>query len=186
MKQLSIMVDMDRCIGCKTCVVACRNHHGLVNHRSDMPGEIPYYIKVESQTEGTFPDLKEDFWVSPCKHCKTAPCATACESGAIRKDGQTGIVLIDKDKCTGAQKCIEKCPYGVIQFNKAKNYAHKCNMCFDRVIHGQEPVCVESCLTDALSFGEKEILKMMAQAKGKEIVKKMSSQSIVYVKSATQ
>ncbi|MBU0943836.1 MAG: 4Fe-4S binding protein [Proteobacteria bacterium] len=185
MKQLSIMVDMDRCIGCKTCVVACRNHHNLVNHRSHMPGEIPFYIKVESQAEGTFPHLKEDFWVSPCKHCKTAPCATACESGAIRKDAQTGIVLIDKDKCTGAKKCIEKCPYNVIQFNAEKNYAHKCNMCYDRVVHGEEPVCVEICLTNALSFGEKEILKMQAQANGKEIIKAMSSQSIIYVKSSS-
>lgn len=184
MKQLSIMVDMDRCIGCKTCVIACRNHNNLVNHHSDMPGKIPFYIRVESRLEGTFPDLREDFWVSPCKHCKKAPCSRVCESGAIRKDEQTGIVLIDESKCQGTKKCIEKCPYNVIQFNEEKQYAHKCDMCFDRVTHGQEPVCVETCLADALSFGEKEVLKIRAEAAGKEIVKGMSSQSILYAKTA--
>ena len=98
MRQLGIMVDLDRCIGCKTCIVACRNHHGIVDHEFDMPGEIPYYLRVESKTEGTFPKIKEDYWVVPCQHCKKAPCVKACEAGAIRKDAQTGIVLIDREK----------------------------------------------------------------------------------------
>ena len=57
-------------------------------------------------------------------------------------------------------------------------------MCYDRVVHGQVPVCVEVCLADALSFGEKEILLMQAEAKGKKVIKKMSTQSVIYVKSA--
>ena len=183
MKQLSIMVDLDRCIGCKTCIVACRNHHGIVDHENDQPGAIPHYLRVESKLEGTFPNLKEDFWVVMCQHCKKVPCAKACEYDAITKDAQTGIVRIDREKCTGCGECIAKCPYKVIQFNEKDNYAHKCNLCYDRVVYGNEPVCVENCLTDALSFGEKEILLMQADAKGKQVIKKMSTQSIIYVKS---
>lgn len=182
MKQLSIMVDLDRCIGCKTCIVACRNHHGLVDHEKSMPGTMSHYLRVESECSGAYPDLKEDFWVVMCQHCKKPPCIKACESGAIAKDVQTGIVLIDKAKCTGAKKCIEKCPYGVIQFDAPGKFAHKCDLCHDRVIHGMEPVCVEICLADALSFGEKEILLMQAEAKGKKLIKKKSTQSILYVK----
>lgn len=182
MKQLSIMVDLDRCIGCKTCIIACRNHHDLVKHCTAMPGEMPAYLKVERHLEGVFPHLKEEFWVSPCRHCKKAPCSTVCASGAIRKDEQTGIVLIDRNKCQGSRKCVAKCPYHVIQFDEKENYAHKCNMCYDRVVHGLKPVCVETCLTDALSFGEKEILEMQALAKGKEIIRKMSAGAVLYVK----
>jgi polysulfide reductase chain B len=177
------MVDLDRCIGCKTCIVACRNHHGLVDHENAMPGAMSHYLRVESEFKGKYPNLTEDFWVVMCQHCKKAPCMKACESGAISKDAQTGIVLIDKNKCTGAKKCIEKCPYAVIQFNEQGNYAHKCNLCHDRVVYGLEPVCVEVCLADALSFGEKEILLMQAEAAGKKLIKKRSTQSILYVKS---
>lgn len=183
MKQLSIMVDLDRCIGCKTCIVACRNHHEIIDHENDQPGAMPYYLRVESKLEGTYPDLEEDFWVVMCQHCKKVPCAKACEYEAIKKDKQTGIVTIDREKCTGCGECIAKCPYNVIQFNEKDNYAHKCNLCHDRVVHGLDPVCVESCLTDALSFGEKEILLMHAEAKDKTVIKKMSTQSIIYVKS---
>lgn len=182
MKQLSIMVDLDRCIGCKTCIVACRNHNGLVDHKHAMPGKMRHYLRVESRLEGTYPNLKEDFWVVMCQHCKKPVCVKACASGAISKDPQTGIVLIDKEKCTGAKKCIEKCPYGVVQFGGSGNYAHKCDLCHDRVLHGLEPVCVEICLADALSFGEREILLMQAEAAGKKVVKKLSAQSILYVK----
>ena len=181
MKQLSIMVDLDRCVGCKTCVVACRNHHGLLDHETAMPGEMAHYVWVESKLTGTYPELKEDYRVMMCQQCKNAPCIKACESGAIRKDPETGIVLIDKDKCQGSGKCVEKCTYKVIQFDEEKRYSHKCTMCFDRVTHGLDPVCVETCLTDALRFGEREILLMHAQAAGKQVVKKLSPQSILYV-----
>jgi len=183
MKQLSIMVDLDRCIGCKTCIVACRNHHGLVDHEKSMPGTMSHYLRVESECTGTYPDLKEDWWVVMCQHCKKPPCIKACDSGAIAKDVQTGIVRIDKAKCKGSRKCIEKCPYDVIQFDAKAKFAHKCDLCYDRIIHGQEPVCVEVCLAEALSFGEKEILLMHAEAKGKKVIKKKSTQSIIYVKS---
>lgn len=183
MKQLSIMVDLDRCIGCKTCIVACRNNKGLVDHEKAMPGGMAHYLRVESECTGTYPDLKEDFWVVMCQHCKNPPCVKACPNGAITKDVQTGIVQIDRDKCKGSGKCIEKCPYKVIQFDAKGRFAHKCDLCHDRVIHGQDPVCVEVCLTDALTFGEKEILLMHADAKGKKVIKKKSTQSILYVKS---
>jgi polysulfide reductase chain B len=91
-------------------------------------------------------------------------------------------VRIDKEKCNGSGKCIEKCTYNVIQFDDKERFAHKCNLCYDRVIHGMEPVCVDTCLTDALSFGEREILLMHAEAAGKEVIKRRSAQSILYVK----
>ena len=117
MKQLSIMVDLDRCIGCKTCIVACRNHNGLLDHETSMPGEMANYLRVESELKGTYPSLREDFWVVMCQHCKKPPCIKACENGAISKDPQTGIVTIDKEKCTGSGKCIEKCSKRCIDFN---------------------------------------------------------------------
>ena len=101
MKQLSLMIDLNRCIGCRTCIVACRNHHEIIDHTSAMPNEIPYYLRVESRSWGTFPDLAVDSWVVPCQHCSEPYCVTACPEEAISKDPQTGIVNIDKDTCDG-------------------------------------------------------------------------------------
>ncbi|PKN47733.1 MAG: 4Fe-4S ferredoxin, partial [Deltaproteobacteria bacterium HGW-Deltaproteobacteria-20] len=62
MKQLSLAIDLNRCIGCKTCVAACRNYHGLVNHASAMPGMMPYYLRVESDRQGTYPNIAIRSW----------------------------------------------------------------------------------------------------------------------------
>ena len=86
MKQLSLMIDLNRCIGCRTCIVACRNYNEIIDHATAMPGEIPYYLRVESRSQGTFPDLVVDTWVVPCQHCGTPNCVTACPEGAISKD----------------------------------------------------------------------------------------------------
>lgn len=182
MKQLGLMIDLDRCIGCKTCIVACRNNKGLVDHAGAMPGGMPHYLRVESARVGSYPDIGAYSWVVPCQHCKNAQCVKACPSGAIAKDARTGIVRIDKSLCSGAQKCIGACPYNVIQFDKAGNFAHKCDLCFDRVVFGEKPVCAEVCLTDAIAFGELSELKARAKEAGREIDRKMSAMSIVYLK----
>ena len=54
MKQLSLMIDLSRCIGCKACIVACQNFHGLVDHEAALPNEIPFYLRVESKREGVY------------------------------------------------------------------------------------------------------------------------------------
>lgn len=181
MKQLGLMIDLTRCIGCKTCVAACRNHHRLIDHETALPGDMPHYLRVESRIEGTYPSIKEKCWVVPCQHCKNAQCIKACPEKAIRKDPETGIVLIDKALCKGHGKCIEACPYGVIQFDAARRKAHKCDLCFERVTFGDKTVCVEACLTDAIDFGELTMLKQKANEAGKRIIKKMSAMSVLYV-----
>lgn len=181
MKQLGLMIDLDRCIGCKTCIVACRNNKGLVDHVGAVPGEMPHYLRVESSREGVFPRVGATSWVVPCQHCKNPKCVKACPTGAIAKDEQTGIVRIDRDVCTGSAKCIDECPYNVIQFNKQGNYAHKCDLCYERVVFGDLPVCAEVCLTDAITFGELDELKARAKEAGRDIDRKKSAMSIVYL-----
>ncbi len=103
MKQLGLMIDLNRCIGCKTCVVACRNFHDLVDHVEGMPNEIPYYLRVEDRWSGVFPDVAVDSWVVPCQNCANPWCLTSCPVDAITRDAQTGIVQIDWEKCDGCK-----------------------------------------------------------------------------------
>lgn len=101
MKQLSLMVDLNRCIGCRTCIVACRNSNDIIDHQNAIPNVIPYYLRVESRCSGTFPNIAVDTWVVPCQHCREPNCVGSCPEGAITKNPQTGIVMIDEDKCDG-------------------------------------------------------------------------------------
>ncbi len=101
MKQLSLMIDLNRCIGCRTCIVACRNYHEIIDHKTAMPNAMPYYLRVESRIQGAFPDLSVDAWVVPCQHCSKPNCVGACPEGAITKSPESGIVSIDKKLCDG-------------------------------------------------------------------------------------
>jgi NADPH-dependent glutamate synthase beta subunit-like oxidoreductase len=105
-KQLGMMIDLNRCTGCKTCIVACRNYHELVDPSQAMPDDMPYYIDVESRLTGTFPDIALDAWVVPCQHCPEPLCVLSCPEGAISKDPETGIVLIDKEICNGCDAVL--------------------------------------------------------------------------------
>ena len=101
MKQLGMMLDLNRCIGCKTCIVACSNYHELVDPSEAMPNQMPYYLRVESYRTGTYPHIAVDTWVVPCQQCPEPKCMVSCPEGSISKDPETGIVLVDKDTCTG-------------------------------------------------------------------------------------
>jgi polysulfide reductase chain B len=182
-KQLGLMVDLNRCTGCKTCIVACRNFKQLLDHANAMPNEIPYYIRVESKRSGTYPNPSVDSWVVPCQHCIDPECIKSCpdKASAIIKN-DSGVVLISEEKCIGCQLCVKACPYSVIMFDTERKKAHKCDLCWDRIQIGKDPICVETCMTDAITFGEFEILKMEAIAAGKTIVEELSEQAILYVK----
>ena len=101
MKQLSLMVDLNRCIGCRTCIVACRNYYEIVDHTTALPNELPHYLRVASRSRGVYPDLSLDAWVVPCQHCGKPDCVAACPEGAISKDPETGVVRIDEEACDG-------------------------------------------------------------------------------------
>ena len=78
MKQLALMIDLNRCIGCRTCIVACRNHHEIIDHATAMPNEMPYYLRVEGRMRGVFPNLAAETWVVPCQHCSDPICCVSC------------------------------------------------------------------------------------------------------------
>ena len=70
-----------------------------------------------------------------------------------------GIVLIDPNLCMGCKYCEWNCPYSAPQFNHEKGIMEKCNLCYDYVLEGKRPSCVDSCPTRALDFGEVDELK---------------------------
>jgi Fe-S-cluster-containing dehydrogenase component len=128
-----IVLDLDRCTGCRACGAAC--HVGHNDQTNLVPGIVA------------------DVAVLPvhCRHCERPACAAACPPGALYQDA-SGFVRRSELLCVGCHTCSIACPFGVIPDTLKRHVAPKCDLCFDRVIAGGIPRCVATCTSGALSF----------------------------------
>jgi len=141
----SFIHDLDTCVGCHACVIACANENRL------SPGR--FWRQIVSFNPAHVPDLPVFHLSLACNHCLDAPCVTACPALAIARDGQTGAVVIDNAKCIGCRYCSWVCPFDAPQFNSDAGVMEKCTFCNHRLLQGLQPACTSLCPTGALSTG---------------------------------
>lgn len=110
-KRLAMVIDLQRCIACGACIIACKNENNV-------QAGFAWANKIV-RTVGKFPNVRYDFMPTLCNHCENAPCVKRCPTGAMHKaDGD--ITMHDPEECIGCKICISVDPYGVIFFNKKK------------------------------------------------------------------
>lgn len=151
-KQKALLIDLDRCVGCHACTIACAMEHG------DPPGVHRLRIIAvvggpPANASGPRPDAW--CWYEPrmCQHCQDPPCVAACPFDALVKR-EDGVVLVIDENCPGCQACIPACPYGGIAWDPDKNLVFTCDLCHRRVERGEIPACVQCCPMDAIMFGD--------------------------------
>jgi anaerobic dimethyl sulfoxide reductase subunit B (iron-sulfur subunit) len=110
---------------------------------------------------GRYPDLIYRTISFSCMHCGQPNCIEACPTDAITKRTEDGIVVVDRGECNGCGACVEACPFGVIQFDQ-DGIMQKCDLCIDRLAQGKQPICIETCPSEALQFGTVEELSKLA------------------------
>jgi anaerobic carbon-monoxide dehydrogenase iron sulfur subunit len=143
-----ISVNVDTCLGCHTCELACAAAHSESKDllkavtRGERPG---YRIYVETFRFQAVP--------VPCNHCEEAACVLACPTGAAHRKTEGGPVFIDDERCIGCGMCVQACPFGVAALSTVTKTAYKCDLCIERLAAGERPACVASCPTRSLSFG---------------------------------
>lgn len=143
-EQYRFHVDMDACIGCKCCVVACNEQNGN-------PASINWRRVVEIEG-GWYPQAQRAYLSMGCNHCVDPTCLAGCPVDAYTKSPLTGIVHHSADACIGCQYCTWNCSYGVPQYNPERGVVGKCDMCHGRLELGQAPACVNACPEGAIGI----------------------------------
>jgi len=139
MYQFVLYPDIDLCLGCKTCEIACAIEH---SKRKDLFSAVLQRIKPHMDVVYVGVPVPMN-----CRHCDGAPCLEVCPTEAISRDD--GPVIIDASRCIGCRNCVVVCLYGAIRFEKV---AYKCDQCNERLANGLMPACVEACPVGALKF----------------------------------
>jgi molybdopterin-containing oxidoreductase family iron-sulfur binding subunit len=174
MTRLGMVLDLDRCIGCWACAVACKMENSV--------GEGLWWQRVQTMggpaidtSSGIFPQVHKHYRPRNCFHCAEPPCLPVCPTEAIVKRAD-GIVEIVQDLCIGCGKCQPACPYDAIEMNEVApvlphglesghgaseappprraGVVEKCSFCTHRVDQGLEPACVSACPTQVITFGD--------------------------------
>ena len=143
-RRYAMAVDTRRCVGCQSCVLACKAENALPE------GSQRSWIRTE--TTGTYPQLSMTIFSERCMHCSDAPCVSACPTGASHV-GTGGTVLVDRDLCTGCKACVASCPYEARSIHP-EGYADKCTFCMHRIERGLDPACATNCPSRAITFGD--------------------------------
>jgi carbon-monoxide dehydrogenase iron sulfur subunit len=138
-----VYIDVGRCLGCKSCELACAVAHSESQSLIGALFEaVPprRRIDVIAVGQGSVP--------VKCCHCEKARCLAVCPTGALYRDEASGAVLHNSERCIGCGFCAFACPFGVITRLPGSKIAAKCDLCLDR----QLPACVEACPTRALRY----------------------------------
>jgi Fe-S-cluster-containing dehydrogenase component len=166
-----MVIDIDVCIGCGTCVRACKDENDVprkdqhfrtwVERYRVKPTDLEHPV-VDSPNGGydgfpdkasADPDAKHFFVPKLCNQCADSPCVQVCPVGATFSSPD-GVVLVDKSYCLGCRYCVQACPYGCRFIDPRTETVDKCTLCYHRITKGLTTACCETCPTGARQLGD--------------------------------
>ncbi len=171
--QYGMIIDIDRCVGCHACTIACKAEW-------EIPAQYGRNWVYRLGPAMTSTKIAYTYYPGLCNHCDEPVCVDACPADRVTmeftdsnsgktvnmdvtatwKDPFNGTVQIDKKRCLGCGACADACPYGARYVNPdlaaddSFGKADKCTFCMSRVGEGLQPACVQTCLADARIFGD--------------------------------
>lgn len=121
MPKWSMVIDLDKCVACQGCSIACRqeNNTPIVSPEEAALGRSILWNEVfplRAEEEGAIASAQAKYLTRPCMHCDDPPCVKVCPVSATHRDDE-GIVRQNYARCIGCRFCTVACPYGVRYFN---------------------------------------------------------------------
>jgi len=154
-----LLVDIKKCQGCVSCMLACSLVHEGVESLTLSR------IQIIQNSFKAFPD---DVTIEQCRQCVEPACVDACPVGALTADPKYGNVrIVDRSKCIGCGACFEACPFTpsrailtTDEHYNGKLKSHKCDLCANTPYHWEatgggpngKQACVEICPVGAIKF----------------------------------
>jgi Fe-S-cluster-containing dehydrogenase component len=173
------LVDLTRCVGCRSCEKACCEVNRLAPSSLDFSDQRVFNEKRRMDANSFtvvnryFPGRVDEhnrpvpvYVKLQCMHCQDPACASACITGALqRKDN--GAVHYDVSRCIGCRYCMVACPFEVPTYEYSEPLmprVRKCTFCYERITDdGGLPACVEACPVEAITFGRRRQLLRVAR-----------------------
>ena len=190
-KRLGLVIDLDTCVGCHACAVACKEWNSG-GHSAPLTDEDPYgkdptgvwFNRVHSFEAGEGMGSRTVHFPRSCLHCEEPECVTVCPTGASYKRAEDGIVLVNEDLCIGCELCSWACPYGAREYDADQGVMKKCTLCIDRIYNEnleeieRVPACVSTCPVNARHFGDladpdSDVSKLVAERGGFDLMPEM-------------
>ena len=150
-----LVVDLKKCQGCGTCMMACALAHS---------GVASYALSRIQIQQDSFADWPDDVFMAICRQCKDAPCVSVCPVRPVRANKpnpEWGYArMIDQDLCIGCKLCLARCPFtpSRIQWNVELQKSQKCDLCAETPYleekggPGGVQACARVCPVDAIAF----------------------------------